>query len=53
MTVQNDLVLDMHGIEKDYVMGEEVSHVLKGIDLQVHKGSSLPCSDLPVPASLH
>lgn len=41
MTVQNDLVLDMHGIEKDYVMGEEVSHVLKGIDLQVHKGEFL------------
>ena len=38
---QSDLILDMHGIEKDYVMGEEISHVLKGIDLQVHKGEFL------------
>ena len=37
-------ILKMKGITKDYVMGDEVSHVLKGIDLTVTKGEFL--SDL-------
>ncbi len=31
----------MKGITKDYVMGAEVSHVLKGIDLEVERGEFL------------
>ena len=34
-------ILKMKGITKDYVMGDEVSHVLKGIDLTVTKGEFL------------
>ena len=34
-------ILTMKGITKDYVMGEEVSHVLKGIDLTVTRGEFL------------
>jgi putative ABC transport system ATP-binding protein len=41
MSEQNDIILDMHGIVKEYPMGEEVSVVLKGIDLQVKRGEFL------------
>ena len=34
-------ILRMEGITKEYVMGEEVSRVLKGIDLQVSQGEFL------------
>ncbi|MCR4588240.1 MAG: ABC transporter ATP-binding protein [Lachnospiraceae bacterium] len=34
-------MLRMKGITKDYVMGAEVSHVLKGIDLEVERGEFL------------
>ena len=34
-------ILKMKGITKDYVMGDEVSHVLKGINLTVTKGEFL------------
>ncbi len=34
-------ILKMTGITKDYQMGDEVSHVLKGIDLTVTKGEFL------------
>lgn len=34
-------ILSMRGITKDYVMGSEVSHVLKGIDLDVNRGEFL------------
>ncbi|MCR5032553.1 MAG: ABC transporter ATP-binding protein [Lachnospiraceae bacterium] len=34
-------MLQMRGITKDYVMGEEISHVLKGIDLEVKRGEFL------------
>lgn len=34
-------ILKMSGITKDYVMGDEVSHVLKGIDLTVTRGEFL------------
>ena len=34
-------ILRMKGITKEYVMGEEISHVLKGIDLSVREGEFL------------
>ncbi len=34
-------ILSMHNIVKQYQMGEEVSTVLKGIDLKVHEGEFL------------
>ncbi|MBP7349686.1 MAG: ABC transporter ATP-binding protein [Butyrivibrio sp.] len=34
-------MLSMTGITKDYVLGDEVAHVLKGIDLTVRKGEFL------------
>ena len=34
-------IVDMRGIIKEYVMGEEVSQVLKGIDLNVNEGDFL------------
>ena len=34
-------ILKMTGIIKDYPMGDEVSHVLKGIDLTVNRGEFL------------
>ena len=34
-------ILEMHGITKDYQLGSEVSHVLKGIDLSVRRGEFL------------
>ena len=37
----NNEILTMKNIVKDYVMGEETSHVLKGIDLSVNKGEFL------------
>ena len=38
---QEGEILKMSGIVKDYPMGDEVSHVLKGIDLTVTKGEFL------------
>ena len=38
---EENKILKMKGITKDYVMGDEVSHVLKGIDLTVTKGEFL------------
>ncbi len=38
---KDDVILQMRGITKDYVMGEEISHVLKGIDLEVKRGEFL------------
>lgn len=40
-TPKDGEILKMVGITKDYVMGDEVSHVLKGIDLTVQKGEFL------------
>lgn len=37
----NNEILTMKNIVKDYVMGEETSHVLKGIDLSVNEGEFL------------
>ena len=34
-------ILNMHGIVKEYIMGEEISRVLKGIDLSVDEGDFL------------
>ena len=34
-------ILEMHGITKDYQLGSEASHVLKGIDLSVRRGEFL------------
>ena len=34
-------ILEMHGITKDYQLGSEDSHVLKGIDLSVRRGEFL------------
>ena len=36
-----EIILSMTGITKDYVLGDEVAHVLKGIDLTVRKGEFL------------
>ncbi|WP_278045063.1 ABC transporter ATP-binding protein [Lachnoclostridium sp. Marseille-P6806] len=36
-----DRILEMRGITKDYVLGEETSHVLKGISLDVRQGEFL------------
>ena len=36
-----ETILSMHGIIKQYPMGDEVQTVLKGIDLDVHKGEFL------------
>ena len=41
MSEQSDIILDMQGIVKEYPMGDEVSVVLKGIDLQVKRGEFL------------
>ena len=38
---ESEEILKMVGITKDYKMGDEVSHVLKGIDLTVTKGEFL------------
>lgn len=38
---KNEVILKMEGITKEYVLGEEVSKVLKGIDLEVRKGEFL------------
>lgn len=40
-TSTNNEILTMKNIVKDYVMGEETSHVLKGIDLSVNEGEFL------------
>ena len=37
----NNEILTMKNIVKDYVLGEETSHVLKGIDLSVNEGEFL------------
>lgn len=37
----SELILKMKGITKEYVLGDEVSKVLKGIDLEVYKGEFL------------
>lgn len=37
----NNEILTMKNIVKDYVMGEETSHVLKGIDLSVNEAEFL------------
>lgn len=37
----SEVILTMHDIVKEYVVGGEVSTVLKGIDLTVHKGEFL------------
>jgi len=39
--MQTDTILTMKGIEKEYLVGGEVSKVLKGIDLTVDKGEFL------------
>src|SRR5436189_4238214 len=31
------LVIDIENITKDYVMGEEIVHALRGVSLQIHK----------------
>src|SRR5207302_8772256 len=31
------LVIDIENITKDYVMGEETVHALRGVSLQIHK----------------
>ena len=31
------LVIDIENITKDYVMGEEVVHALRGVSLQIHR----------------
>ena len=36
-----EVILRMHGITKEYRMGEETSVVLKGIDLEVKRGEFL------------
>jgi len=39
--MQTETILTMRGIEKEYLVGGEVSRVLKGIDLTVEKGEFL------------
>ena len=39
--MQTETILTMKGIEKEYLVGGEVSRVLKGIDLTVNKGEFL------------
>ena len=39
--MQTDTILTMKGIEKEYLVGGEVSRVLKGIDLTVDRGEFL------------
>ena len=41
MSEPNEIILDMRDIVKAYPMGDEVSVVLKGIDLQVKRGEFL------------
>ena len=41
MEETQDVILHMEGITKEYDMGEEVSVVLKGIDLEVRRGEFL------------
>src|SRR4029450_2282539 len=31
------LVIDIENITKDYVMGEEIVHALRGVSLQIHR----------------
>src|SRR6202163_4749979 len=31
------VVIDIENITKDYVMGEEIVHALRGVSLQIHK----------------
>lgn len=38
---EGEVILRMEGITKEYVLGEEVSKVLKGINLEVRKGEFL------------
>lgn len=38
---ESDIILDMKGIVKEYIVGGEVSTVLKGIDLTVERGEFL------------
>ena len=40
-TKEKDIILDMKGIVKEYIVGGEVSTVLKGIDLTVERGEFL------------
>src|SRR6187455_3840259 len=35
------LVIDIENITKDYVMGEEVVHALRGVSLQIHRNEYL------------
>lgn len=41
MDKDKDIILKMEGITKEYILGDEVSRVLKGIDLTVNKGEFL------------
>lgn len=41
MSEEKEVILRMQGIVKDYIVGGEVSRVLKGIDLTVNKGEFL------------
>lgn len=45
-------ILTMKNIVKEYVMGDEISRVLKGIDLTVRRGSSWLFSDHQAQVSL-
>lgn len=37
-------MLKLKGITKDYAVGDETVHALKGIDLEFRNPSLLPCS---------
>src|ERR1041384_7193477 len=37
----NPLVIDIENITKDYVMGEEIVHALRGVSLQIHSNEYL------------
>jgi ABC-type glutathione transport system ATPase component len=36
------LVIDIENITKDYVMGEETVHALRGVSLQIHRTNTSP-----------
>jgi putative ABC transport system ATP-binding protein len=38
MTAAASILVRAHGVKKTYVRGAEITHALRGIDLEIHRG---------------
>ena len=48
----SDNVIEIRGIIRDFKLGQETVHVLKGIDLDIKRGEYVPLWDLQVLVNL-